>query len=332
MPGFHGSHLGVVDLVLAPSAAGWSVLSHRSEARPAARNTRDEPGQPYAGEDAEITALAAPSHLIARRRLSAPVGATDRALHSYFALARPAAALALVADAQREFVSEKIPAQFAGLPILSAVAPLKAGGRTGPKNYTDISAGPLALRHVEALCPYPNTLCAVISTGDEVASWLERSASIFRHISPGIAGQPLHVAHAQGYTFDALDGLTYEIDLSAKSGERRVRDIRFDGKPVRTEDRFIVATNNHRIAQGSLGKVVLASEHLTRDIVADHIRKLGVVSPTARDTWRLSRVPGASVTFTTGPGALPFLGKGEGLGMTALGPSTDGFVYVGFSL
>nr|WP_315429734.1 hypothetical protein [uncultured Albidiferax sp.] len=42
-------------------------------------------------------------------------------------------------------------------PVLSAAAPFKSGGRQGWSYYTDIPAGPLAIKHMADLYIYPNT-------------------------------------------------------------------------------------------------------------------------------------------------------------------------------
>jgi 2',3'-cyclic-nucleotide 2'-phosphodiesterase / 3'-nucleotidase len=42
--------------------------------------------------------------------------------------------------------------------MLSAAAPFKCGGRSGPHSYTDIAAGPLAIKDVADIYPYPNSL------------------------------------------------------------------------------------------------------------------------------------------------------------------------------
>ena len=44
-----------------------------------------------------------------------------------------------------------------GLRVLSAAAPFKAGGRGGPDYYTDVPAGPIAIRNVADLYLYPPT-------------------------------------------------------------------------------------------------------------------------------------------------------------------------------
>ncbi len=67
--------------------------------------------------------------------------------------------------------------EHAGLPILSAAAPFKAGGRGGPEYFTDVPAGDVAIKNVADLYLYPNTVRAVRISGAELkAGWNVRQA------------------------------------------------------------------------------------------------------------------------------------------------------------
>ncbi len=124
-------------------------------------------------------------------------------------------------------------AEYKDLPILSAAAPFKAGGRGGPEYYTDVPAGDIAIKNVADLYLYPNTLQAVLITGADVREWLEMSAGIFNQINPGEADQKLLNDGFPSYNYDVIDGVTYEIDLSQPS--------RYD------KDGNVVAPDAHRI-------------------------------------------------------------------------------------
>jgi 2',3'-cyclic-nucleotide 2'-phosphodiesterase / 3'-nucleotidase len=71
----------------------------------------------------------------ARRRDAAP-------LHSYFALVADDPSVQIVSQAQTWYIEEMLKGtEWEGLPVLSAAAPFKAGGRGGPDYYTDVPAG-----------------------------------------------------------------------------------------------------------------------------------------------------------------------------------------------
>jgi 2',3'-cyclic-nucleotide 2'-phosphodiesterase/3'-nucleotidase len=116
----------------------------------------------------------------------AEVGQTDAPLHSYFALVADDPSVQIVSNAQTWYIAQMMAGtENEGLPILSAAAPFKAGGRGGPEYYTDVPAGPIAIKNVADLYLYPNTVRAVRITGAEVREWLERSAGMFNQITPG---------------------------------------------------------------------------------------------------------------------------------------------------
>jgi 2',3'-cyclic-nucleotide 2'-phosphodiesterase/3'-nucleotidase len=68
-----------------------------------------------------------------------PVGETSAPLHSYFALVADDPSVQIVSQAQIWYVSDLLKdGEYGGLPVLSAAAPFKAGGRGGPEYYTDV--------------------------------------------------------------------------------------------------------------------------------------------------------------------------------------------------
>ena len=68
------------------------------------------------------------------------------------------------------------------LPILSAAAPFKVGNRGDASYYTDIPAGPLAIKNVVDLYLYDNVTALLKVTGAQIKEWLEMSAGQFNQI------------------------------------------------------------------------------------------------------------------------------------------------------
>ena len=142
------------------------------------------------------------------------VGKTSAPLYSYFALVADDPSVQIVTNAQSWYIAQMMAGTpNAGLPILSAGAPFKAGGRGGPDYYTDVPVGDIAIKNVADLYLYPNTIRAVKITGAEVKDWLERSAGMFNQITPGKADQILLNPDFPSYNFDVIDGVSYKIDL-----------------------------------------------------------------------------------------------------------------------
>ncbi|HSF65111.1 MAG TPA: 5'-nucleotidase C-terminal domain-containing protein, partial [Paracoccaceae bacterium] len=279
------------------------------------------------------------------RRLRRRVGSTATPLHSFFALVADCPSLRLVCDAQAEHVRAALAGtEHAHLPVLSAAAPFKAGGRGGPANYTDVPAGRLALRHVADLYAFPNALRAVRVTGAELAEWLERSAALFCRLIPGVADQPLIDPDFRSHNFDVIAGVTYAIDPTEPArydaegrlidpAARRLRDLCHQGRPVAPDAEFVVATNSYRVAlrQRDAGpgfRVILSPDVSNRDILLRHIAARSDVTPRAAPSWRLTVPPGTSALFDTSPRAVAHLAALPGLTLESAGDAPGGFARI----
>ncbi len=351
MAGAMGSHLGVVDLALAKTADGWAVRSSTVAARPIARRMPDGRVLPLVADDPALQGIATGAHLSALTYVRRPVGRSEVGLHSYFSLLHQDRALSLIADAQRAAVAAALmpPGQTGTAPILSAVAPLKSGGRSGPSHYVDVPAGALAVRNCADLYPFPNSIRAVSATGAQLAEWLERSAAMYRRIRPGLPDQPLIDPDHPSYNFDVLDGLTYVIDLDIPArydphgriidpGARRILDLRHNGNPVLPDQRFIVATNSYRVQGGGDFPVLAETEVIyeapvaNREVIVRHISGQIGLRPEPRATWRFAPMDGATVLFRTAPTAERHLAEIAGFAPMVSGTDADGFLVLRLTL
>ncbi|QIE46854.1 bifunctional 2',3'-cyclic-nucleotide 2'-phosphodiesterase/3'-nucleotidase [Pseudohalocynthiibacter aestuariivivens] len=338
MAGFRGSHLGVLDLNLERRAGTWRIQNHHAEARPVAPAS----DRPAVTPDRSLGAAIDAAHNATLTLVARPAGHSAAPLHTFLAMAECSAAVRVVTQAQRAALRCAMTGTaYETLPILSASAPFKTGGRGGPLHFTDIPAGPLSLRHIADLCGFPNTLCGLHLSGADLRDWLERAAICFRQIRPGGADQPLCDPDVPGHNFDLIDGLSYCIDLSvpprysmagalANPGAHRIRDLLHAGQPVEDEAMFLLATNSYRAAGSGPYRSWPASVYvhqgrtIMRDLVADHLRSTGTTSPTTEPVWRFAPLPGTSVLLDTGPGVRHVPGaleqiQAEDLGQTPLG-------------
>jgi 2',3'-cyclic-nucleotide 2'-phosphodiesterase / 3'-nucleotidase len=345
MAGFWGSHLGIIDLRL-EMATGWRVVEAQVEVRPIAR--RDEHGRAIAlvESDPSVLEAAKTAHEATLRHIRTPIGKLATRLQTYFALIGDSSTVDLVNAAQRAHAASLVAARadLASLPLLSAAAPFKCGGRSGPYAYTDIAAGPLAIKDVADIYPYPNSLRVAKVDGATLGEWLERSASIFHRIDSGQPGeQPLLGPAFAAYNFDVIDGLDYTIDVTQSArydesgalvapGAHRIHDLTFKGAPVDPNQPFLVVTNNYR-ASGGGGfpgcdgtSVVIEAADANRDVLLKYVESKTEIAPKPNGAWRFAPWPSAVVaTYLTSPAASD-LPPPPGLKLTSMGLAPGGFL------
>ena len=349
MAGFWGSHLGLIDLTLRCEGEGWRIAGHRCHLRAIyckSGGSGAGQGLPLVADDQALAGLTREAHGQVLNYVRRPVGRSSVPVHSFFALVADDPSIQLVAEAQRARVEELLRGgPDAGVPLLSAVSPFKAGGAAGPEHFTDVPAGPLRIGNLADLYVFPNLLRAVRVTGAGLADWLEHAAGQFNRIVPGQPDQMLRNMAFPSYNFDVICGLRYVIDPSQPArfapdgrlvnpGARRVREVTWQGEPVVADQRFIVATNSFRAAggggfpaarEGGMEIALEVSESI-RDVLTLYIARSGHIAPVARPVWRFAPAPGTSVLFDSAPAAAEALHDLSGVRIESTGATPEGFV------
>ncbi|WP_375261243.1 bifunctional 2',3'-cyclic-nucleotide 2'-phosphodiesterase/3'-nucleotidase [Palleronia sp.] len=343
MAGFWGSHMGLIDLMLERTDTGWTVASAEVEARPIYLRGEDRSIEPTVGSVPAVLDATEEEHEATLDYVRRAVGKTDAPLHSYFALVADDPSVQIVSNAQRWYIEQMMAGtEHEGLPILSAAAPFKAGGRGGPDYYTDVEPGDIAIKNVADLYLYPNTVRAVRIDGATVREWLERSAGMFNRITPGEKDQKLLNPDFPSYNFDVIDGVEYQIDLSepAKYGAEgevvnpdanRIKNLMFAGAPIDEDQEFIVATNNYRAGGGGHfpgadgSTTVFEAPDTNRDVIVRYIVDQGTVTPSADANWTFAPLEGTTVLFDTGPLGVRYADQVEGVNIEPLGEAEEGF-------
>lgn len=323
MPGRWGDHLGVIDLVLDKRSGRWLVKDSRAEIRPIRdRATR----RALVDADPMVATLIGEEHAATLAYTRTEVATTRTPIQSYFAQVADDPSVQLVSQAQLAYLKRAVQGtDYEGLPLLSAAAPFKTGGRMGWSHYTDLPAGPIAVRGLADLYIYPNTFQAVLLTGAQVREWLEMSAGQFNRIDPaGPAEQALINPAFPSFNFDTLDGVSYRIDLTQPArydrsgklvapGARRIVELRYGGKPVDEAARFLVATNNYRAAGGGNfpaldgSATVIDGPDENRAVLLQYLSSVKTVDPSADGNWQFLPVPGVKLRFRSGAGGISHL-------------------------
>nr|WP_258006959.1 2',3'-cyclic-nucleotide 2'-phosphodiesterase [Vibrio diazotrophicus] len=326
MPGRWGSHVGVMDLTLEQKDGKWAVTNGQSEARP----IFDKASKKALVEaDAGIVKALEADHKGTREFVNQPIGKSNDVMYSFLALVQDDPTVQIVSLAQKDYVERFIQGDpnLDGLPVLSAAAPFKAGGRKNdPSNFTEVESGELTFRNAADLYLYPNTLVTLKVSGKEVKEWLECSAGQFKQIDVN-SSEPQSLIDWDGfrtYNFDVIDGVNYQIDITKPAkydgdckvinpDSQRIVNLTYKGKPIDTTQTFLIATNNYRAYSNKFpgtGSDFIAfdSPDENRTVVADYIARVskeqGEVTPSADNNWSFAPIKSKTkldIRFETSP-------------------------------
>ncbi len=321
MPGRWGDNMGLVDFKLQRKDGKWTVLSARTEARPIYDGANKTP---LVEADKDIHDAVELEHQGTIAFVEQPIGVAAADMFSFLTLVQDDPTVQIVSDAQIANVKAKLPEALKSLPVLSAAAPFKAGGRhsttSDADQYVMVDKGPLTFKNAADLYLYPNTMVAVKVNGAELKDWLECSANQFNQIDPASTEpQELVNYNHPTYNFDVIDGVTYKIDVTQPSkydrdcalvnaDASRIVDLAFtdsEGNVYTGENlaakEFIVASNNYRAFGGKFAgtgseHVVLELPDTNREALAAYITEQSkynpetdkydaMVNPTADYNW-----------------------------------------------
>lgn len=319
MPKNWGSHLGVIDMDLSKENGKWKITNSQSTAAPIIDPATKKSADRYQ----PIIDAVKSEHEGTLEYIRKEVGQTSARINSYFALVQDDPSIQIVNDAQRWFAKNKLKdTEYANLPILSAAAPFKAGGRMGPDYYTNISAGKLAIKNIGDLYLYDNTLQVVKLKGSDVKNWLEMSAGAFNQIDPAkTEEQSLLNLDFPSFNYDVIDGVTYQVDVTQpakydKDGKvvnaaaSRIVNLKYNGKAIDPNQDFLVATNNYRASGGGYfpglngSNIIYKAPDENRQALLGYIQENKTINPSADQNWSLAGdAANAKVTFESSPSA-----------------------------
>ncbi|GAJ69731.1 LOW QUALITY PROTEIN: 2',3'-cyclic-nucleotide 2'-phosphodiesterase [Vibrio sp. JCM 18904] len=327
MPGrWGGSHVGVMDLMLKEKDGRWQVVEGQAEARPIFDKVNKKS---LAKADADIVKALEEDHKGTREFVNQPIGKANDVMYSFLALVQDDPTIQIVNLAQKDYVERFIQGDpdLSDIPVLSAAAPFKVGGRKNdPNNFTEVESGQLTFRNAADLYLYPNTLVAMKVKGKEVREWLECSAGQFNHIDINNPKPQSLIDwdNFRTYNFDVIDGVNYQIDVTQppkydadckviNPDSQRIVNLTFNGKPVNPKQDFIIATNNYRAYSNTFPGtgpdfIAFDAPDENRSVVATYISRVseekGEVTPSADNNWSFAPIKSDNkldIRFETSP-------------------------------
>ncbi|MET8970738.1 bifunctional metallophosphatase/5'-nucleotidase [Streptomyces hydrogenans] len=243
-------------------------------------------------EDPEITGLLADEHKKVVAYVNTVIGTSTAAMTTTDAPWKDEPIIDLINVVQAETVKAALAGgAYATLPVLSQASCFSRTAR--------IPAGEITIKDAAGLYPFENTLEARLMTGAQLREYLEYSAKYYVQTPAGAPVDTAKLTNADGtpdYNYDAVSGLTYEIDIARPAGQRIV-NLSFEGAPLDPAARFVLAVNNYRASGGGAFPHVAKAEQLwansdeIRNTIIQWVQAKGTVDPGqfASVDWKLTR-------------------------------------------
>ncbi|MFJ6936186.1 bifunctional metallophosphatase/5'-nucleotidase [Streptomyces sp. NPDC101132] len=277
-----GQRLTLFDFELVFERGRWSVEKVSAQVL----NSNTVP------EDPKITKLLSDEHAKVVAYVNQVIGTSTQAMSAAEGPVKDVPIIDLINHVQADTVRAALAGtEFAALPVLSQAS---CFSRTA-----SIPAGQVTIRDAAGLYPFENTLEARLLTGAQLKDYLEYSAKYYVQTAPGEVVDPAKLTNAEGtpdYNYDAVYGLSYEIDVAQPKGSRIV-GLSFGGRPVDPAAQFVLAVNNYRASGGGNfphvpgARQLWANSDEIRNTIISWVKAKGTVDPAqfASVDWKLTR-------------------------------------------
>lgn len=277
-----GQRLTLFDFDLVWEKGRWSVA--KVGAKVLNSNTAEE--------DPAITGLLVDEHKKVVAYVNQVIGTSTAAMSTAEAPWKDEPIIDLISHVQVETVKAALAGgQYAALPVLSQAS---CFSRTAA-----IPAGQVTIKDAAGLYPFENTLEARLLTGAQLKDYLEYSARYYVQTPAGGPVDTAKLTNAESipdYNYDALYGVSYEIDIAKPVGSR-IANLAYLGKPVDPAAQFVLAVNNYRASGGGAFPHVAKAQQLwsnseeIRNTIIQWVKAKGTVDPAsfASVGWKLTR-------------------------------------------
>lgn len=315
MAGDRGRAIGVVDLVLEIKGGKVKIADRKSELRKVtAKNTTEnktiasmfgEWEEQLRDYSSEVLAELEPGSII----------------HNYFGLLTDNAAIQLLNDSKIHYALDKITSDqkdYLGYPIIAA-STYESFGVDSINDFVSIK-DKITEASLTAIQDYNSYLYVYTITGAQLKEWLEWSASAYETIGKNTEWTDETIASLMKETglkslireewlndwsnFYIFDGITYEIDPSKYprydfsgnivSSNRRVSNVRYQGKEVTDDMVLLLATNKITkpvgANKGVENQIVLKGFIRGQYILGQYVKELaisGSIMPQVDYNWKL---------------------------------------------
>jgi 2',3'-cyclic-nucleotide 2'-phosphodiesterase / 3'-nucleotidase len=244
------SHLGCTEIKLLRKNDIWEIVSQNLSLLPVG----------HADPLPELYDLLQDSHHEVREWTNQPIAHTNNHWHTHTSRKQDSPVIDLINHVQMEATGAQI----------SAASVFKTNVSFGP--------GPISLGHITQLYHYENTLYLLEVNGKILRDYLEYTSEYYLPMTCGDSLQINPDRQWEGYNFDILSGVCYELDLTRPFGSR-VSKLEFNGEPVSDEDLLTMAVNSYRAQRGG-GFSMLADARVidiihtpVRDLIIDFLRQ-----------------------------------------------------------
>ena len=243
-------------------------------------------------EDREITRLLADEHKKVVAYVNQVIGTSASEMTSAEAAWKDEPIIDLINVIQAETVKAALAGgEYAALPVLSQAACFSRTAR--------IPAGDVTIKDAAGLYTFENTLEARLLTGAQIKDYLEFSARYYVQTAAGAPVDTSKLTNADNtpdYNYDAVSGVTYDIDIAKPNGSRIV-NLSFEGKAIDPAAQFVLAVNNYRASGGgnfphvAAAKQLWANSEEIRTTMIAWVQAKGSVDGAefASVDWRLTR-------------------------------------------
>ncbi|PKV85180.1 bifunctional UDP-sugar hydrolase/5'-nucleotidase [Streptomyces sp. TLI_146] len=277
-----GQRLTVFDFDLVWEKGRWTV--EKAGAKVLNSNT--------AAEDPKIVRMLSDEHKKVVAYVNQVIGTSKAAMTTAEAAWKDEPIIDLINTVQVDTVKAALAGgAYASLPVLSQAS---CFSRTAV-----IPAGQVTIKDAAGLYPFENTLEARLLTGAQLKDYLEFSARYYVQTAAGAPVDPSKLTNADNtpdYNYDAVSGLTYDIDIAKPAGSR-IANLKFQGKPLDPAAQFVLAVNNYRANGGgnfphvAAAKQVFSNSEEIRNTIIAWVKAKGVVDPAAFASvdWKLVR-------------------------------------------